>query len=367
MKKILIAFLLFFYFNNFYAQLSNIRVYYGYGKNVDNHDNVTLIDFKIGLIQRHSKNKDWYNFYKQPKMGYFLTYSNYNKDNYSYSIYPALIFKGNTKLSYEVIVGAGLIYFNKLNFNYTSYLSTHLNWLFTTKVNMIYYSKYFNFLLGLDINHNSNSSIKHPNHGLNYITYFLGIEYNFNKKYLNSKNYNVLYKKINHKVYPFNLELEFGIGSSYFKNSTNDFIFKENKVIYNASINISKRIKFFKPKLGYKAVFFKSPFYQDTIRYTKSTKRVNNFIFVSNDFILGKIYITTSVGYLIQNENVLAPYKNANIHGIKYHLYEQLGIIYNIYDFGLGCRLNARWGASNYMELYLRYNIKINKHKYDKS
>jgi len=364
MKKYLILILL-IYSNLLYSQISNIRSYCGHGENVDNHDNVTISNYSISVITRHSKNKDWYNFYKQPKMGYFLIYSNYNKNqNRSYSIYPAIIFKGNTKLSYEIIVGAGLTYFDTLNFKYSNYLSTKLNWLFTVKSNMIYYSKYFNFLLGVDITHNSNSSIHMPNNGLNYITYFIGLEYNINKKYLYSNNYNIKYNKIIHKKYPFNLELEFGIGPKYFKNSTNNFIFSENELIYNISTNISKRIKFFKPKIGYKIVFYKSHFYDDTDRYLKPHKKVNNLIYVGNDFILGKISIILSIGYLIQNEDLLAPYRDINIKGFKNHFHEQLGIIYNIYDFGFGCRLNARWGSSEYMELYLKYNIKIFNKKY---
>jgi len=359
MKKYLILILLLNSYN-IYSQISNIRIYSGYGTNIDKSSNVNIFNYSIGVIKRCKTNKDWYLFYKQPKIGFFLTHFNYSKiNNNSYSLYPAIIFKGNTKLSYEVIIGAGLTYFDSLKFEYSKYLSTKLNWLFITKVNLIYYTKYFNFLAGIDLNHNSNSSIKFPNNGLNIFTYFVGLECNINKKYLYTNNYKIKYNKIYHKKYPFNIELEFGIGPTYFMNNKNNFIFKENELIYNTVINISKRFSFFKPKIGYKAVFYKNSFNNDRFKNFKSTKKINNFLYIGNDFIFGNFNITMNLGYLLQNENILLPYYNNEYTIIKYHLHEQIGILYNIYNFGIGLRLNARCDSSDYMELYLRYNIKL--------
>jgi hypothetical protein len=359
--KLFLSLLLFLAGSTVLAQLSSVSVTSGYGRNLHHKNKINLYNFSLSLLENKDGNKDWQVFYGRPKIGYVFSYSHYfsgNESTSACSLYPAIIFKGNTKLSYEFLVGAGLSYYNDVNVSFISdyrYLSSRLDWLFVFSGNIVYHLNRFNLFAGFNVSHNSNASVKLPNHGMNTVAGFAGVEYRFREGGQEEKAKTK--KELLFKKYPFNIEFEFGVGPKYLLYNTTNFLFEKNAAIFSGAVYLSRRFKFFKPRLGLRLTDYKS-------HSREYHDHVNYIVMGGNDFIFGRLSILFNVGYLVQKNNALLPW-NTTMSGVEVHLYEQMGIVYNIKNFGAGLRLNARADASEYMEFFLKYSIPVNKHKFE--
>ncbi|NPA37459.1 MAG: hypothetical protein GXO47_11490 [Chlorobi bacterium] len=355
--RLLFFILLLLYGINAGAQVASANLTTGYGRNLHYKDDIRLYNLTFSLLEHKEKNNDWMVFYGHPRIGYFFSYTDYSSGGYStssYSAYPAVIFKGNTRLSYETLVGAGLSYFSSVDVPFLSeneYLATKLDWLFVISAKLLYHTNRFNFYTGFNIAHNSNASVKLPNNGLNTLSGVFGVEYRFRDI---KKDEKVKTKKdLIFKKYPFNVEFEFGVGPKYLLYNTTDFLFEKNAAIFSGALFLARRYKFFKPRFGLRITDYKS-------HSREYHDHVNYIVMGGNDFIFGKMSIMLNIGYLVNKNNALLPW-NTTLSGFDVHLYEQLGIVFNIKDFGIGGRLNARADASEYMELFLKYNLSVGR------
>jgi hypothetical protein len=256
------------------------------------------------------------------------------------------------------MIGAGLSYFSSIDVPFLSeneYLASRLDWLFVISAKLVYRLDRLNFYTGFNIFHNSNASVKLPNHGLNTISGILGVEYQFRdvkrEEKVRSK------KELQFKRYPFNLEFEFGVGPKYILYNTTNFIFEKNAAIFSGAVYLARRFKFFKPRIGLRITDYKSHSYE-------YHNHMNYIIMGGNDFIFGRLSILLNIGYLAHKNNALLPW-NTTMSGIEVRLYEQLGMEYHLKNIGVGMRLNARADASEYMELFLKYSIPVNKHRFE--
>jgi hypothetical protein len=341
------------------SQVSAVGINAGYGRNLHHKNKINVCNLGLSLSEYKNGNKDWQVFYGYPKITYNFNYSYFfsgNENTSSYSVYPAIVLKGESKLSYEALIGAGLSFYNDVTVPFISdysYLASRLNWLFAISGKLVYRIDRFNLFAGFNVFHNSNASIKLPNHGMNTISAIAGVEYRFSempKEEKRKTKSELVYKK-----YPFNVEFEFGVGPKYLLYNTTDFIFEKNAAIFSGAIYLSRRIRFFKPRIGLRITDYKS--------HSREYKNhVNYIIMGGNDFIFGRVNVFINLGYLVMRNNALLPW-NTTMRGFEVHMYEQLGMIYNLKNIGIGARLNARLDASEYMEFFLRYSLPLYIHK----
>lgn len=210
---------------------------------------------------------------------------------------PYITFKRRTNLSFRA--GAGPSYMNKVYDKDTNpnnkFFSMPLSFVLMVGFNVSHsFTPHLKVNLGAQLNHISNGGTRVPNHGINYPTIGVGIQYNFTAQELVAKP---------HTSTPKNVKLYVHLFSGPRVTNPAEPLPEEKALVTGINVGVVKRLAKI-IELGIGGEFYVDPIskvYTDRTGEAYQTKIAS--VSIQNYLLFGKVYFGQQIAYYLTDHN----------------------------------------------------------------
>ena len=310
------------------------------------NDHIDAFEFNI---QKKTSGKDlWHKLYKYPSIGFSFIYTELGNNTIfgkAYAVHPYIQFNifNRKRFDLRYQLGIGMCYatehFDLIENYHNIAIGSHLNIWFNTELSASYrITPIVSMTAGTAFYHLSNANLAEPNIGLNNLTFFCGIEANFNQNM----------KVFDDEIPEFNRKNEYSVIIAGATKHTRRFA---DELYFAASISFEyKRLLGHKFSIGGGSdLFYDSSVPDEMLRNNepdiKNIYMLKTGLHVSQELIFGRLSLIIQEGIYILLKDEL--YKNTmyNRGIIRYkfsdHFFANLAmksnvVVLDVMEIGLG-------------------------------